>query len=618
MARARPGAAVSDWMVAVSDALPHPRRQTAPYTLAEAVSELGAYAQSTAPSSWRKLRAVLVNRESLSHELSAQREPLGPRLRSLIDASFDAVHQEEDQQKQVLASSEFIDRWRSEAAITSAFEDLCEEAKNPAAGSVRLRQLAELIASQLGAEATSHFSPLRDAAEVLVTSEEELSRWTDLNLPQPFDEAARVHLAREMLTSSTTGKVVVWAVYSRATAWGMRTDLGSVVVLRPEWAVPNAFDDKGEVFPERDELREIRERVRWLDGLHQMSTGPNYRLALVRVDLGERHVAGATEDARRLVHALLAVPVTMGGVGWRDTGTSALLLDGRVRTQSVGPIRVEHPTFEDTYGVGATGEILHEIENELGPALRSGPMPEPLIEALSCLREARMTDHRDVRFYGARPVSPRFATALEDHAMELIASVLEVRADRLAEAMELGYGQRLAGHRVSTLLLSPFEHSWVIEQREHREELERAVSRYDGGRLIVSIANMVAHQERIRSLTMTPCQRADFEEGILISTDPTREHLLLRQAREDAALLRARHRRVRNAVNHGLPLAPATLGSVREYAESTSQHCLDLALTWFSGAESGSTLLSKVTDEWSRQVDRAKCGVSWAAHEASS
>lgn len=82
--------------------------------------------------------------------------------------------------------------------------------------------------------------------------------------------------------------------------------------------------------------------------------------------------------------------------------------------------------------------------------------------------------------------------------------------------------------------------------------------------------------------------------------------------------MRARHRRVRNAVNHGLPLAPATLGSVRDYAESTSQHCLDLALTWFSGTESGSTLLSKVTDEWSRQVDRAKYGVSWAVHEESS
>jgi hypothetical protein len=72
--------------------------------------------------------------------------------------------------------------------------------------------------------------------------------------------------------------------------------------------------------------------------------------------------------------------------------------------------------------MGATADILSSVADQLGDALTKGPMPEHLVEALTSLREARMTDHRDVLFYSARRVTPRIATALEDHAMELFAS----------------------------------------------------------------------------------------------------------------------------------------------------------------------------------------------------
>lgn len=613
MARVRPPAPVSDWMVAVAEVLPHPHRQPAPYTLGEAVSELGAYADSVTSSAWTGSRAVRGNRDSLRTEVGAQTKVLGTRLRAHVSKPLTAVSGPASRTSLAKACIAFEGVWRSKAAVTAAFEDLCAEAKIVSTGTARLRQLAEIIASQLGMEAISHFSPLREAADILASPEEELTEWKGVVVPQPFDERARVRLAREKLTVSPLGRVVVWAVYSRATAWGMRIDLGPVTVLRPEWVLPNAFDDNGQEFPERDELRDIRQHVHWLDEVHRLSTDPDNRLALVRVDLGERNAAGATAAARRLIHALLAVPVTAGGVSWQETGAAAVVLDGTVRMQSLGPIKTGPKTFEDDYGVGATGEILHEVEAELGPALTKRPMPDHLVEALNSLREARMTEHRDVQFYGARRVSLRNATALEDHAMELIASVLKVRGEELSEAVAQRYALHLAEGRILDMVLSPFAWSATTEPYKRRDQLEAEVSRYTGGGVqLVDVAKVVANVSDIRALPMTPMQRRDFEEGILACTDPAREHLVLSAAGADVALLRARHRRVRNAVNHGLPLAPSTLGSVRGYAETTSQYGLELALRWFIDETAGTALVAQEKQQWADRLARAARGVSWA------
>ncbi len=618
MARVRPPAPVSDWMVAVAEALPHPHRQPAPYTLGEAISELGAFADSVTTPAWKASRAVKGNRDSLHAEVDAQSKALGPRLRSHVGNTLAAAQGATNRASVVKACADFDDVWRSEAGITAAFDDLCAEAKNPGTPTPRLRQLAEFLASQLGEEAISHFSPLRDAADMLISPEQELTEWKGLSVPQPFDEPARERLAREKLAVSPVGRVVVWSTYARATAWGMRTDLGPVTVLRPEWVLPNAFDDDGQEFPERSELRDIHNNVHWLDELHQLSTDPDHRFALVRVDLGERKAAGATEAARRLIHALLAIPVTAGGVSWQETGAAAVILDGTVRTQSLGPIKTAPRIIEDDYGVGATGEILHEVEADLGPALLKRPMPDHLVEALSSLREARMTEHRDVQFYGARRVSPRNATALEDHAMELIASVLKVRGEELAEAVEQHYALQRMESRALGMLLSPFARGWATEPHKRRDELEAEIARYTrGGVQVVDVAKVVASVGDIRALPMTALQRTDFEEGILTCTDPAYEKRVLSRAAKDVALLRARHRRVRNAVNHGLPLASSTLGSVREYAETTSQYGLDLALTWFIDGTTGPALVAQEKKRWTDRVARVDQGISWAQAEAS-
>jgi len=65
--------------------------------------------------------------------------------------------------------------------------------------------------------------------------------------------------------------------------------------------------------------------------------------------------------------------------------------------------------------------------------------------------------------YGAHPVTPRVATALEDHAMELIASVLDVRPSALANALQHRRALEKTNSDTLRQLLSPFNDSWQQE-----------------------------------------------------------------------------------------------------------------------------------------------------------
>ncbi|WP_146181299.1 hypothetical protein [Homoserinimonas hongtaonis] len=481
---------------------------------------------------------------------------------------------------------------------------------------VELRRLSAIVASQVGPAAHGYFSPLTNAADALINTEKDVARRRDAPMRGPLTEERRLEIAEEALLASPVGHVTVWAVYDRAMVSGMRAAVGPIVFLRPEWALPNAFDYELNEFPERDELREIRQDVRWLDDLHVESLKAENRLALARVDLGERQVAGAIEEAKRRIDAVLSIAVEAGGVSWQSVGTAAVMLDGKVRESSLGLALGGSSTSGDDYGVGVTAEVLASVADQLGDALKRGPMPEQLIEALTSLREARMTDHRDVIFYDARRVTPRVATALQDHAMELLASVLEVTPNRMATALARREALAQADRQTLGGLMGPFNAAWSREHHEMRRELERAISHYSAGFLVVSVAKAVALRDEIRELPMSVLQRADLEDAIAISTDPGRERQLLEGSWRETTVLRARHRRARNAINHGLPLSPTTLGSVRRYSDETSSAALQIALTWFKNGESGAALLEREERAWTERMARIDNGESWAAEKA--
>ncbi|WP_285320705.1 hypothetical protein [Pseudarthrobacter sp. lyk4-40-TYG-27] len=598
--------------------LPLPHRAVPPYTLGEAVAELGDYARVVAASEWSWERPTKKNRRSLQTEIQTQAGALGRRLGALVAPLLDDLRDDANQEAVVSTATRFRDVWHSEIAITEAFGDLCAAAKIPGTGSGALRRLSAIIASQIGPASRSAFSLLSYAADALVNTEEQLAWERGAQIPEPLTEEHRLEMARKILVAPPMGRVVVWTVYSRALLLGMREVIGPMTFLRADWALPNAFEHRRHDFPERAELRELREDVRWLDDLQREALKRENRLTLVRVDLGERQVAGAAEEARRRIEALVSIAVEAGGVSWRSAGATAVLLDGKARSSSGGlTVRQSRSADDDSYGIGGTGEILSIVADQFADVLAKKPMPDQLVEALTSLREARMTDHRDVSIYGARRATPRVATALEDHAMELFASVLNVRASDLARSLQRREALRRADGRIADQLMAPLEEAWSRGPNAARDELERKISKYSrGGIRLVSVAKAVALQEEIRALPMTELRRSDLEEALAICTVPDRERRLLDETWRETALLRARHRRVRNAVNHGLPLDETTLNSIRNYAESTSKTALDITLTWFKSGESGAALIQREEKAWTERMNRISAGMSFADEEA--
>lgn len=615
MVRVRPTAAVSGWLLSLADVLPLPHRADLPYTLGEAVAELGDYAQAVGAGGWDS-KPSKDNRASLRNEIAAQSEALAERLSALVASALDDLRDDSCPEAVVAAAARFDDAWHSEMAVTDAFGDLCDAAKVPGMTSRALRKLSAVIASQVGPAAHGSGSLLSRAADALIETEEDLARWRDVSLRKPLTEARRLEVANDILIAAPVGCVTVWVAYYRALVSRMREVAGPMTFFQADWALPNAFDGGPNAFPESAELREIREVVTWLDDLHVEAGKPENRLALVRVDLGKRQVAGAVEEAQRRIDAILGVAIEAGGVSWQSAGAVAVLLDGRVHSSSLGLHLHDVAGSDDSYGMSATSDLLSNCLNQLNAALTAGPMPEQLVEALASLREARMTDHRDVTFYGARPVTPRVATALEDHAMELIASTLQVHPKRLAETLQRRDALDQADRHIAGQLTAPFNDAWSREHHEGRAQLEQAIFDYSHGRRLLSVARTVALQADIRALPMSGLERADFEDALAICTDPERERQLLDEMWRETSLLRARHRRVRNAVNHGLPLAATTLNSVREYGYSTSTTALNIVLTWFKNGDAGETLLNREENAWTMRMDRIDHDLSLAADDA--
>jgi hypothetical protein len=187
---------------------------------------------------------------------------------------------------------------------------------------------------------------------------------------------------------------------------------------------------------------------------------------------------------------------------------------------------------------------------------------------------------------------------------------LKVRPVDLAESLQRRASLLRVDRRIAIQLTAPFKDSWSREHHEGRRELERALLDYSSGRPVVSVAKTVARQAEIRALPMSDLQRADFEDGLSICTDLAREQQLLDEAWGDTSVLRARHRRVRNAVNHGLPLDATTLNSIREYADTTSGMALNIALSWFKNREPGTALLQRAERAWVERTDRIGYGRS--------
>lgn len=469
------------------------------------------------------------------------------------------------------------------ATIGAAFRDLCAFAQTHDATITALEPRARIIASQLG-EAARGFGVLSEISNLLSAEPDdwqiERIRAQD-ELFVDDSSSARLAAAQRLLEEDpASGDVVVWCLYRRARVpW--RTSAGPITFLRAVSAIQYATGEEEGIFPEQDELRVLLEQSVGFDAdqiLEHEESGENF--VFVRVDLGVRSPHGAATDAEQRTDALLNIAAGAGGVSWVFTGTSVTLLDGAIAGGRLGSNYARRTPFTDSYGMGATSELVESWSTQLDTALSNGPMPGALMEALGAVTEARLTDHRDVHFYDARPVTPRVATALEDHALEQVATLAQLKPEKLMNELMAEEAGRAWDRWVAGAVTAPLNYrEETAEQHREREAVERAICRHSSyGIREVDLRKAWEARDALRKLARVPAVRADLEEALLAISNPAEEKRTRARILAATELVRLRHRRIRNAVAHGNPASPAGIGSIRNYSDSVASDALSLAL----------------------------------------
>ena len=211
-------------------------------------------------------------------------------------------------------------------------------------------------------------------------------------------------------------------------------------------------------------------------------------------------------------------------------------------------------------------------------------MPDFLVEALAAAREARLTDHQDVRSFNARPVTPRVATALEDHALEQIASLAQMNSSELTDALTELEVERRSGDLELELLLAPLK---MNDMDNWHELIDTIYNRFSDigevGTRIIDLTRLWENRRHLEEFACPPAAAASSRQGFMIITSVDAERLDLAATRREMEVVRARHRRVRNAVVHGNPVSAAALDSVRKFSEAITDDAVNLALQAFAG-----------------------------------
>lgn len=605
---------IEPWMRSVASVLPLQHRETLPFTLGEAVDELRLWAKDARKDSWSARK----NRESLELDIVQLSTVIGPRLSSIVGSHADRLLAAAKRSDIHSAAQEFNSMWRHRDAVRAAFGDLCDAASRAESTSWELRGLSDVLCSQLGPSALGPWGALRESATALVGQPFETlldnSPEDGASVTEP-SSVDRVRRAEQLLTADPlSGNVIVWLIYERAIVpW--RIEAGPITFLWANWMVPNALQEDGQDFPERNELQAILKDALWAGDLEEAINDPGNKIALARVDLGRRTVAGALEEAERRVEAVLSIAVGAGGVSWQKTGTSSIVMDGRVGHTSFGLHLGRSSNFEDTYGMAATSEILKSVARRINLAMTEKPMPEYLVEALVALREASMTNHRDVDSYGTRAVTPRVATALEDHVMELISSIASMSPTDLAVVIEEREVEWRFQQRILKGIMSPFEREFNSignsNTSERLDTLEKQISHYDKGGRVISIKKAIELRGDLLDLPMTNLARADLEASLTAATEPKYETRMFDDIRTEVGRVRARHRRVRNAINHGNPVTQFALQSIRGFSERSARSAVNLALEAYATGIPISSMLNEERDRRQKQQNERIAGRSY-------
>lgn len=289
------------------------------------------------------------------------------------------------------------------------------------------------------------------------------------------------------------------------------------------------------------------------------------------------------------------IAVEAGGVSWINTGTSATRFDGHGYGARFGAAQFRRAEeFHDGYGISVTSELLSYWAGKLGASLSNRPMPDFLIEALSAVREAGMIDHRNVHFYDARPVTPRVAIALEDHAVESVASLASMSPEQLIASLTEDEVDYQFDQLVLKAVLAPLNRNGQSpEVAKEAKALEASVGRFDsGGNRVVSFESVWEVRHRLSKMPVPPAVRFTLERGLAMISSAEEETAGIERVQQSIEVIRTRHRRIRNAITHGNPVSSTAIESVRGFSERLARQALNIALYSYATGESIADVLA--------------------------
>lgn len=410
----------------------------------------------------------------------------------------------------------------------------------------------------------------------------------------------RVQLCSELLCAAPmTGRCIGWIAYAGAINRPVAA-VGPVTFLEARWAIPNALDDRGQIFTGRDELR-TPFALTEADQAELDLEDPDRRewAILARVDLGNCPVAGALTRARQLVGAVIDVSATRGGLPWRPLGWEMLVVDGVPSAHS----SYAPPDTVARWGNPMASDRMADDIERVGPAIAASltrtDLPASLAEGVRSIHEANGADPRSRVVLLDRVIEMVAAFAGHDDGKSLTAAI----SVHWAEARWRSEVRHAIGSALSV---------WRAKDPDRSTELSRLIRTSDGtGRYTLNFVEAAVHADELEELA------GDSDRAVVRAlrslNDPTIELDLVEHFTEEAEVLRKRSRRVRNALTHANPISDRAIASANGFQSYIAGFALWEAVEAFTHDTRIDDALADAESRRRAALARLSGGTSWGA-----
>lgn len=530
--------------------------------LTDIATEIIDWIDTASPTSWERNAAGLLEelRRSCSELPEGVRRHLGPRLNPAKRAAAGTLRaRSTDAERATLraALSVLIAALSEEDTAKVAWDDLITALRDRSGSLVDARHaIAGLLAANRAA-GPGESRRLEKAAEHVAGSNVELRMADPPDVIPHLDERLR-GAAAVLATMEQPADCVAWISVDPLSVPVGGWSHGAVSLYDCGWAVHNAREDDGQTFAHRDELRGLIQQGAFPGDADQI---PQH-FALARIELPNTPATVAWEIAEDALRVLRQTASPWGTPPWHIGERKFLLIDGVFRSESWHSRLVADEI--SPHRIFRTGELFIAEAPAYIDALTARPLPALLREALRSVEEI---DTRESLLpqSATSSLDERVSLGLRLQAAEHVAQWMSTSPESLID----DFVNVLATSRPTSMAL---DRAWDLAERAN-DDLRTRMGRTPG---MIHIDLVLDHQRALLALCDGPLERAEARRWFTANTNAKHYVRVVAEEVRDLALLRTRHRRIRNAVVHGSPVNLSGIESVRVFARSLAK----TTITW--------------------------------------